>query len=79
MSLDAYYNSGMMDTFHDPWVDEQEREWQADYDARMKTYNAHVADLKRQKDQFIKDNPDFPNPEILFMNVIAPPQRIILK
>lgn len=24
MSLDAYYNSGMMDTFHDLWVDEQE-------------------------------------------------------
>lgn len=60
-------------------MDEQERKWEEDYQTHLKKYNQHVENLKRQKEQFIKDNPDFPNVDLLFLNVIAPPQRLQIK
>lgn len=53
--------------------------YDADYQNRMKEYNQQVGNLRLEKEKFRSENPDFPNIDMLFMNVIAPPQRIELQ
>ena len=48
-----------------------------DYETRLKEYNDHVKELEEKRKQFYEANPDFPI-KTLYMNVIAPPQKIEL-
>ena len=52
--------------------------WEIDYKIRLSEYNKHIEDLKDKKRRFIETNPDFPKEvlDIMFLNVIAPPQKI---
>ncbi len=47
----------------------------------MEEYKRKVEILAEEKRQFIESNPDFPKDliECMFLNVIAPPQRIEIK
>jgi hypothetical protein len=51
-----------------------------DYKKRMWHYNNHCEILELEKKHFIATHPDWPEDllEIMFLNVIAPPQKIIL-
>jgi ApbE superfamily uncharacterized protein (UPF0280 family) len=60
-------------------IKELQKQLDANWEKEMEVYNNRVAALKKEKEQFIKDNPDFPNPEVLFLNVIAPPKRLIFQ
>lgn len=50
-------------------------EMELDYQQRLRKYNQHVEELDRQRKEFYENNPDFPI-KTMFMNVIAPPQKI---
>lgn len=56
---------------------DRKRKMDDEYEKRLAHYKEHVEKLRLEKVAFIKENPDFPNPDILFLNVMAPPQRII--
>jgi hypothetical protein len=60
-------------------IKQLQKQLDANWEKEMEVYNNRVAALKKEKEQFIKDNPDFPNPEVLFLNVIAPPKRLIFQ
>lgn len=47
------------------------------YYSQLSAYNQLTESLAKEKEQFIRDNPTFPNPELLFLNVVAPPKRLI--
>jgi hypothetical protein len=49
-----------------------------DYDERIEKYNKQVSELEKQRKEFYEKNPSFPI-KTMFMNVIAPPQKLILK
>ncbi len=48
-----------------------------DYDRRMREYNIMVAELEEKRRKFYEENPDFPF-KTLFMNVTAPPMKLII-
>lgn len=48
------------------------------YRRRLVEYNYHVQQLEEQRKMFYEKNPDFPI-KTMYMNVCAPPQRIIFK
>lgn len=52
--------------------------WEIDYKVRLEQYRKHVENLKEEKKRFVENNPSFPKDvlDIMFLNVIAPPQRI---
>ncbi len=68
-----------MKTYWDNEIDKQERQLEENYEKQLAIYNKHVENLKKEKEQFIKDNPDYPNPDALFLNVMAPPKQAIIK
>lgn len=51
--------------------------YQIDYNDRLKEYNKHVEELAEKRRKFYEENPQFPY-KYLYMNVIAPPQKIEL-
>lgn len=57
-------------------ISELKKKLDADYEVRMKVYNRQVEDLKAEKEKFMKENPDCPYADQMFLNVIAPPQRL---
>lgn len=46
------------------------------YEQAMKEYRAHVNELTQLREKFYRENPD--GPPNMFLNVVAPPQRISL-
>lgn len=58
---------------------ELEERLEAEYKTRKKKYDEQVAELRKQKEDYLKENPNDPLVDILFMNVIAPPQKIEIK
>jgi len=44
----------------------------------MLEYNHHVEVMAAKRKKFYEDNPDFPY-DTMFMNVLAPPQKIELR
>ena len=49
-----------------------------EYEARLKEYNRQCEELKKQREDFYSANPYFPI-KTMYMQVIAPPQKIIIK
>jgi len=60
-------------------VIEKEEIYPLDYEERMKAYNKGVAELNEKRKKFIEENPDHPFKNSMFLNVIAPPQKCIIR
>jgi len=56
--------------------DQFKNKLEEDYKERMRTYKEHVDKLNAEKETFRKQYPDDPYLDIMFLNVIAPPQRL---
>ena len=56
-----------------------EKVYPSDYNERMAAYNNHVMELEIQRQKFLKENPNHPFKDIMFLNVIAPPQKCIIR
>jgi hypothetical protein len=49
-----------------------------DYSRRLREYEMYAEGLRIQREQFLKDNPDHPYKETMFMQVCAPPQKVTI-
>lgn len=59
-------------------MDSLELDMELKYQKRLFEYNNYVSDLEIQRKEFYEKNPDFPFKN-MFMNVCAPPLKIIIK
>lgn len=48
-----------------------------DHQERTDAYNKMVEELKLKREQFYRDNPNFPI-KTMYLNVISPPQKFVL-
>jgi len=51
--------------------------YEIEYQQRLKEYNRQCEELKKLREDFYKKNPDFPI-KTMYMQVIAPPQKICI-
>lgn len=54
------------------------RDIERSYNRMMEDYSRYEDDLRKQRGHFLATNPNHPYADIMFMNVCAPPQKIIM-
>jgi len=64
--------------YRDPELKRIKLEMDFDYECRLSAYNLREQRLKEQREQFYKENPDFPY-KSMFMSVTAPPCKISIE